>query len=233
MRLHKHPHKDTAAGNIVSFSRYAKKLRQRVIRICPENDGLELLYSNQRHPGTFFTVKILCWALQDNGDVVAVIPWLNRVTTAPELKDPDEALFEGYRTPGSDYMFNEAPEHKVQELKTALEFFGQDARTDGKIVQEIPDSIGTHALLVEDGWRTLRLQEIQRWQLDTEGKLTPLTQTETAPGDGIRVDEQPAFRYYFQQEVARKVRQKDPETLVAIASLMQRQTPDDETEQQH
>ena len=56
---------------------YSQRRYHRVIRLAPEMDGLEMVYSNQAHPDKFFSLKILCWALKADGDVVGMVPWLN------------------------------------------------------------------------------------------------------------------------------------------------------------
>ena len=48
-----------------------------IIRLAPELDGLEMLYSNNAHPGKLFAMKILAWGLCKNGDVCGLIPWMD------------------------------------------------------------------------------------------------------------------------------------------------------------
>ena len=36
---------------------------QRIIRLSPELDGLEMLYSNDASDGRMFSLQILCWGL--------------------------------------------------------------------------------------------------------------------------------------------------------------------------
>ena len=60
----------------------------RIIRLAPELDGLEMLYSNDANPGKLFSMKILCWALKKDGTVDAMVPWLNKLVPAQELNDP-------------------------------------------------------------------------------------------------------------------------------------------------
>ena len=52
---------------------------ERIIRLSPELDGLEMLYSNDASDGRMFSLQILCWGLQANGKVVGLVPWLNEI----------------------------------------------------------------------------------------------------------------------------------------------------------
>ena len=45
-----------------------------LIRIAPELDGLEMLYSNAENPDKLFSVKILAWGLRVSGEVVGLVP---------------------------------------------------------------------------------------------------------------------------------------------------------------
>jgi len=44
---------------------------ERFIRLSPELDGLEMLYSNDSSSEKLFSLKVLCWGLRANGEVVA------------------------------------------------------------------------------------------------------------------------------------------------------------------
>src|SRR5690554_5614649 len=56
---------------------------QRFVRLAPELDGLEMLYSNDTSDDRLFSLKILCWGLRANGEVVALVPWLNDIVACP------------------------------------------------------------------------------------------------------------------------------------------------------
>ena len=62
-----------------------------------------------------------------------------------ELKDADIGLWEGYYDPRTDDLFFEPPMHKALELESAAEFFAHSA-AGSECLQEIADTIGTHAL---------------------------------------------------------------------------------------
>ena len=87
-----------------------------MIRIVPELDGIEMLYSNDANPGKLFSMKILCWALMKDGTVDALIPWLNKVVPARELNDPLNGRWEGYFDQTYGRPLFDVPRHKVVEL---------------------------------------------------------------------------------------------------------------------
>lgn len=191
------------------------------LRLSPEHDGIEILYSNHRFPDQLFSLRALAWALKSDGEVVALVPWLTQLTSAPELTRPMEAEWVGYRLPDSDYFFTEAPEHKVRELEAARNVFGAD------IHQQIPDTIGTHAVFSEDNLHTLQLAEVVAWELDESG-IHPMiadedqvTRTPILPHDPclVRADSDPSFRYFFQHGIANRIKDQDPEALAAVAML--------------
>jgi hypothetical protein len=214
-------------GNVVPLIPRLKAAKPRIVRVSPEHDGIELLYGNDRHPDTLFSVRVLCWALRDDNSVAAMVPWLNDIVPCAELEDPLNGRWEGYRLPDSHYLFAEAPQHKQEELRAALNFFGKPA-TGAHIVQEIPDSIGTHAVFSSDGFHSISLQEVISWRLTGDGQLQAMvieegeiTSTPVLPGDACLhpAQEHPAFRYFFQHQVANRIKERDPETLAAISVL--------------
>ncbi len=213
--------------NVVPLIPRQQAAKPRIVRVSPENDGLELLYANDRHPDTLFSVKILCWALLDNDEVVAMVPWLNAVVPSSALEDPLNGRWEGYRLPHSSYLFTEAPQYKAEELRAAAQFFGK-ASAAHEVVQEVPDAIGTHAVFSSDGFHSISLLEVVSWRLTGDGRLLAMvieegevTSTPVLPGDPClhAAQEQTTFRYFFQHQVANRIKERDPETLAAISVL--------------
>ena len=141
----------------------------RFIRLSPELDGLEMLYSNESSADKLFSLRILCWALCADGEVVGLVPWLDSVIPCPDIKDPLNGQFEGYYDPGIDEVFFEAPIHKVVELESAAEYYEYQCTDPAEIIQEIPDVIGTHAVMTSAATKTLTLQEIVSWRLHNDG----------------------------------------------------------------
>lgn len=209
---------------------YSQRRNHRIIRLAPELDGLEMIYSNQAHPDKFFSIKILCWALQADDEVVGMVPWLNTLTPCSEIQDPLNGKWEGYYDPGIDEVFFEPPIHKVVELESAAEYYEMDWECDDDIVQEIPDTIGTHAVLSSDGFRSILLKEVISWRLHADGTVLGMlvdddkvVDTPVLPGDDclFAANSNSAFRYYFQHHIANKIKAKDPEAIAAISSLVE------------
>jgi hypothetical protein len=201
----------------------------RIIRLAPELDGLEILYSNDSSGEEFYSLRLLCWALKANGDVVGLVPWLNDIVSAPEISDPLNGKFEGYYDPGIDLIFNEAPMHKVIELETAAEYYEYQCDEENDTVQEIPDTIGTHAVLSEKGSNSICLAEVISWRLHNNGivrgMLAEADKVQNTPilsGDDslYPAQDDDKFRYFFQHQIANKIKAEDSEALAAISALV-------------
>ena len=224
---------DHKSDNVIDFfsGRPLSSLRDlRFIRLAPELDGLEMLYSNEASEDKFFSLKILCWALRANGEVVGLVPWLGDIIACQDIADPLNGTFEGYYDPGIDEIFFEPPIHKVVELETAAEYYEYQAEMPEDILQEIPDTIGTHAVLANQSKSSLTLQEVVSWRLLNDGAVygmiidaEKVISTPVLPGDEClfpaQTDEQ--FRYFFQHHIANKIKSEDPEALAAISLLVE------------
>ena len=210
---------------------YSALHNHRIIRLSPELDGLEMLYANDSSPDKLFSLKILCWALKANGDVVGLVPWLDAIVAAPDIQDPLNGTFEGYYDPGIDEIFSEAPIHKIVELETAAVYYECQSDNPSDVLQEIPDTIGTHAVMSDNGFQTITLCEIVSWQLLNDGTVygtladpDKVECTPVLPGDHCLypVQLRDEFRYFFQHQIANKLKSEDPEALAAIATLVER-----------
>jgi len=215
--------------DLFSGKPYSQRHSHRIIRLAPELDGLEMIYSNQAHPDKFFSIKILCWALRANDEVVGLVPWLNTLTPCCDIQDPLNGKWEGYYDPGIDEIFFDPPIHKIVELESAAEYYEMDWESDEDIVQEIPDTIGTHAVLSSDGFRSILLKEVISWRLQANGEVSgmlvdddKIVDTPVLPGDNclFPANSNEAFRYFFQHHIANKIKAKDPEAIAAISSLV-------------
>ena len=207
---------------------WSEQLNRRLIRLAPELDGLEMVYSNPAHPNRLFAIKILCWGLRADGEVVGLVPWLHDLVACEEIDDAITGRWEGYYDPGVDDIFFEAPLHKVIELESAAEYYDYECDSAADILQEVPDSIGTHAVLSHDGFKTLLLKEVVSWRLYCDGSTvgmladeTRITATPVLPGDECLypASDDPDFRYYFQHHIANKIKAQDPDALAAISML--------------
>lgn len=204
--------------------------KTRIVRLAPENDGMEMLYSNDANPGKLFSMKILCWALTKDGEVDAMIPWLNRVVPARQLNDPLNGHWEGYYDKVHDQAFFDPPAHKVLELETTTDYYKHELEDPELIIQEIPDSIGTHAVLTEDSFRTIMLMHITSWRLHNDGRIyamiadeTKVNNTPVLPGDECLFPAQnhKHFHYFFHHVIANKLKQGDPDALSAFSHLIE------------
>lgn len=224
--------RDTSLDNVIdlfSGKPLAEAQDSRFIRLAPEMDGLEMLYSNTAHPGQLFSLEILCWGLRANGEVVGLVPWLEDIVPATDIHDPLNGHWEGYYDPGIDEVFETAPIHKVVELETAAEYYEYDCNNPEDVLQEIPDTIGTHAILAEKGFRSITLTEVVSWRLHYDGSIAAMIidekkveSTPVLPGDACLypAKDNKRFRYFFQHGIANKIKAKDPEALEAIALLV-------------
>jgi hypothetical protein len=204
---------------------------ERIIRLSPEHDGLCMLYSNVKTTQEkLYTMKILCWAIRNNGDVVGMVPWLDKILPCTDLNDPYYGQFEGYYDLASGGIFFDAPVHKAVELDNAVEYFEPLSNNPSDIIQEIPDSIGTHAMLDSDDEHSLILTEVLSWRLLTDGQLQAMLVNEdevevtpVLPGDPCLypAEDNSQFRYFFQHHIANQIKAENPEALAAIARLFE------------
>lgn len=212
---------------VVFLSEHRRRQEATIQRLSPECDGLELLYANDRHPDKLFALRILAWARLSDGSITALVPWLKSVAPAETLSDPLNGRWMGYRLPESEYLFTEAPGHKISELDAAVDFFGtHDA--DEQVIQEVPDTIGTHVVFSADDFQTISLVEVVSWQLLGDGRVeamiadeSKITRTPVLPGDAClrTASSREDFCYFFQHGIANKLKERDPEAMAAIALL--------------
>lgn len=213
-----------------------------IVRIVAETDGLEVLYCNDEESDELYGLKILCWALRADGEIVAMIPWLEHVSACTELNSEQTGYFAGYYDPVTKDIFDTPPLHKCLELEMGAEFFaGRDtalrAQPTGDlsapfkpvVLQEICDTLGTHAAIWHNEDQSIELNEVFSWQLLSNGKLQPMTVNEdrftnspVMPGDSCLdvIDGSEPYCYFFQHNVALKLKQEDPATIEALSNLV-------------
>ena len=205
-------------------------VEDRIVRIAPELDGLEMLYTNDSSTDRLYSLKVVCWALKESGEVVGMVPWLNEVVPCTEIDDPLNGRWEGYRDPGTNDIFYTPPRHKTIELELAEKFYHAERTPTEDIIQEIPDAIGTHAVLTENGFRSFVLIEVLSWRLMADGTVHAMLvdedkvkSTPVLPGDPCLYSAQDhsEFKYFFQHRIANKIKEQDPEALAAISMLIE------------
>ena len=200
----------------------------RLIRIAPELDGLEMRYSNSENENKLFSVKILAWGLRSTGEVIGLVPWLDKLVPCDEINDALNGQWQGYYDAGVDELFYSAPLHKIVELETAADYYEYQCNSDREIIQEIPDTIGTHAVLSADQFKSITLKEVVSWRLRQDGSVSAMliddskmVSTPVLPGDDCLFESEDCqdFRYFFQHHIANKIKSQDPEAMAAITTL--------------
>ena len=205
-------------------------LSNKLIRIAPELDGLEMLYCNSENQDKLFSIKVLAWGLRTSGEVVGLVPWLDQLVACDEINDPLNGQWQGYYDEGVDELFYIAPLHKIVELETAADYYEYQCDSELEVIQEIPDTIGTHAVLSADKFKSITLKEVVSWRLLQDGTVSAMLiddskihNTPVLPGDEclFEADKSEDFRYFFQHHIANKLKSKDPEALAAISLLVE------------
>lgn len=210
---------------------------ERLVRMSPEYDGTSMLYCNDVNPGKMFKLHIIGWGLQYNGKVVGLVPWLNCICSCPTLIDPLNGHWEGYFDAANGDIFYEAPSYKVTELQAAHDYhchnlaYQEAIHNDPRVViQEIPDQIGTHAVITDPIHKALHIRAVFSWQLHGDGHIEGMLvnpanvqQTPVLAGDDALYSANacPGFRYFFQYDIANKIKTKDPDAIKAISTLIE------------
>ena len=226
------PEAQESRSNVIDLfsGRPVDDVQDRIVRMAPELDGLEMLYTNDSSKDRLYSLKVVCRALRESGEVVGMVPWLNQVVPCTEIDDPLNGRWEGYRDPGTNDIFYTPPNHKVMELELAEQFYHLESTGNDAIIQEIPDAIGTHAVLTENGFRSFVLIEVLSWRLMADGTIHAMLvdedkvkSTPVLPGDPClySAQEQAEFKYFFQHRIANKIKEQDPEALAAISMLIE------------
>jgi hypothetical protein len=217
---------------------------QRIVRVSPEVDGICMLYSSFTNDSKLYCMKLLCWALRQDGSVDGMVPWFDGLRCCDSLYDPDIGQWEGYLAPNNDSVFFGPPAHKILELESAVQFFSkrqpQDSDDPERPLQEIPDTIGTHALLVDAQRHHLTLSEVISWRLNQNGTMQAMLADQTKAHDTpilpgasclYPAESHPQFRYLFQHRIANQIKAEEPQAMEAIALLMKRlQTTQDDSD---
>ncbi len=203
-----------------------------VVRLAPELDGFEVLYSNEHgHPKPgqeLFSVKILFWALLDDGSFAGIIPWFDQLISCTDLNSPLKGFFQGYYDPGLDQTVPQVPEHKCIELISAADYF--DFEIDGTVfvVQELADTCGSHAVFTTDNFDNFSMTEVFSWRLFSDGCIQAqmidverVTHWPVLVGDECLVacDEAPDFVNFFQYRVAINIKAQDADTMAVLDQL--------------
>src|SRR5690606_33684180 len=154
----------------------------------------------------------------------------NGLPARPDLEGSPPGRRGGYFRPGIGGVVLEAPVPQVGELESAAEYYEFDCESDNDILQEIPDTIGTHAVLSGDGFKTLTLKEVLSWRLHADGAISGMlvdddkvVNTPALPGDEclFPAEQHADFRYFFHHHIANRIKAHDPEAMAAISPLVE------------
>ena len=220
-----------APNNVIDIltKKNIKQENNQIIRLASEHDGINILYSNDANPGKAFGLKVLCWVLLKNGTIDAMVPWLNKIVLAHELSDPLNGHWKGYYNPQSNRFYSAPPQYKKVELESAAIHYPIDREAPSKVYQEIPDTIGTHAMLTNHNNQSINLTNIISWQLLNSGKVQAMATNQTnpsmtpvLPGDKnlSPIQDSPNFHYFFQHEIANKLKYGNIHILKQLAQLL-------------
>ncbi|MBF7054811.1 hypothetical protein IOC61_16045 [Halomonas sp. KAO] len=209
--------------------RQRQQARRRLVRLAPELDGLEMVYRLDASPDTLYGMPLLAWGLREDGEVVGLVAWMESLTPCQRLDDDEHGRFIGYRDPETEELFDSAPEHKVMELEQAASYFDYEETEQVTLIQQLPELQGTHALCMDDGEAPWQLKQVCGWRLYSDGTVEALLaderhveQTPIVLGDACLYPVHSRHRrvYFFQRQIANRIRQEDPATLEALALMV-------------
>ncbi|MDT0500398.1 MULTISPECIES: hypothetical protein [unclassified Halomonas] len=209
--------------------RQRQQARRRLVRLAPELDGLEMVYRLDASPDTLYGMPLLAWGLREDGEVVGLVAWMESLTPCQRLDDDEHGRFIGYRDPETEELFDSAPEHKVMELEHAASYFDYEETEQVTLIQQLPELQGTHALCMDDGEAPWQLKQVFGWRLYSDGTVEALLadechveQTPIVLGDACLYPVHSRHRrvYFFQRQIANRIRQEDPATLEALALMV-------------
>lgn len=214
-----------ANGRVVSLENWRREHAAHTplpLRLAPEIDDFQVLYRNSQNHNKLYALNIIGWALLDDGSVDALVPWLDTIQLARQLRDPLQGAWEGYYLGCADLILDEPPPHKVAELQSAAEYFGLWDAGAAAHAQSLPDTSGTWALLYQAEKHRLRLEPVARWILGADGRMNG--QLYADPGHGeetLDVPAHPEFRYFLHASVVNLIMEGGDEAFNALADTLQ------------
>lgn len=208
--------------------RQRQQAQKSLTRLAPELDGLEMVYQLDSDPENYYGMPILAWGLREDGQVVGLIPWMDTLTPCHRLDSHENGCFVGYRDPETEEIFTEPPEHKWHELTSAADYFDYEASPEVTLIQQIPDTLGTHALCMDSTKAPWQMKPVYGWNLYSDGNVDALladedkaTMTPILLGDTCLYSARSCHPklYFFQRHIANRILEEDPATLEALALI--------------
>ncbi len=209
--------------------RQRQQARKCLVRLAPELDGLEMVYQLAASPDTYYGLPILAWGLRDDGNVVGLVPWMESLAACHELDSHESGFFVGYRDPETDEIFELPPDHKYDELNAAASYFEYEASSEITLIQQLPDTLGTHALCMNHPNAPWHMKPVYGWRLYSDGSIEAMvadeqkaTMTPILLGDKCLYDAHSRHQtvYFFQRHIANRILEEDPATLEALAMMV-------------
>ncbi len=209
--------------------RQRQQAQKHLVRLAPELDGLEMVYQLAASPDTYYGMPILAWGLREDGNVVGLVPWMETLTACHKVNSQENGYFIGYRDPETEEIFDTPPDHKYYELTAAAEYFEYEASGEVTLIQQIPDTLGTHALCMnhpDDPWS---MKPVYGWRLYSDGSIDALladeqkaTMTPILLSDKCLYSARTCHQsvYFFQRHIANRILEEDPATLEALAMMV-------------
>lgn len=213
----------------LATARQRQQTQKSLVRLAPELDGLEMVYQLESSPDVFYGMPILAWGLRDDGNVVGLVPWMETLTPCQEVNSQENGFFIGYRDPETEEIFDTSPDHKYYELTAAADYFEYEASGEVTLIQQIPDTLGTHALCMSHPNAPWHMKPVYGWRLYSDGSIDALladeqkaTMTPILLGDNCLYcarAHHPSV-YFFQRHIANRILEEDPATLEALAMMV-------------
>ncbi|WP_083026093.1 hypothetical protein [Vreelandella lionensis] len=209
--------------------RQRQQARKCLVRLAPELDGLELVYQLAASPDTYYGLPILAWGLREDGNVGGLVPWMESLAACHELDSHESGFFVGYRDPETDEIFELPPDHKYDELNAAASYFEYEASSEITLIQQLPDTLGTHALCMNHPNAPWHMKPVYGWRLYSNGSIEAMvadeqkaTMTPILLGDKCLYDAHSRHQtvYFFQRHIANRILEEDPATLEALAMMV-------------
>ncbi|MDN6296537.1 MAG: hypothetical protein L0J54_00750 [Halomonas sp.] len=209
--------------------RQRHQAQQQLVRLAPELDGLEMLYQLEANTDTCYGIPILAWGLNQDGSVVGLVPWLATLTPCQHINSQENGRFVGYRDPETEEIFTAPPEHKYDELLAAANYFEYEASSGVTLIQQLPDTQGTHALCMDTPDAPWQMKPVYGWSLYSDGSIDALlvdenqvTMTPVLLGDDCLYNARTHHPrlYFFQRHIANRILEEDPATLEALALMV-------------
>jgi len=209
--------------------RQRQQARKYLVRLAPELDGLEMVYQLAASPDTYYGLPILAWGLREDGSITGLVPWMESLAACHELDSEESGCFVGYRDPETDEVFDVPPDHKYDELVAAAGYFEYEASGEVTLIQQLPDTLGTHALCMNRPNAPWHMKPVYGWRLYSDGSVDALLADEQKAtlmpillGDNCLYDAHSRHHtvYFFQRHIANRILEEDPATLEALAMMV-------------